>query len=368
MNTHRKPPSNEPSSPKPPSRRQKRISLSTRGTHPLGIEKMRELARIYGGECLSEKYAGVEGKLDWRCSEGHAWEARPEWILRGSWCPTCRIARILEERIEKLRAAAKAKGGECLSSECIGRNDSLTFRCARGHIWQARAEAILRRSWCPTCGNENRRKSLSDMQALAEKRGGKCLSTEFFGTVHKMLWQCGKGHVWEAPGNRIRNGYWCPECARLERSLTIEVMHEIAQSRGGLCLSNEYTNTLTKLNWQCAHGHTWTADPGNIKSGRWCPVCARRSHINRTIEDMQKLAHERGGRCLSKEYRGVAYKLTWQCNFGHVWETSPAVVLHGSWCPECYYLSMCLSDKARKKHLRAGSIEKTKTRRKSGLY
>ena len=39
-----------------------------------------------------------------------------------------------------------------------------------------------------------------------------------------------------------------------------------------------------------------------------------------TIEEMQKLAEERGGKCLSKKYRNRYSKLTWQCKEGHQWD------------------------------------------------
>jgi len=316
---------------------------------------MRELAHGHGGKCMTEKYVNVTHELFWRCKKGHIWGATPEQILRGRWCPKCKKARLWRERLEKLRAVAKLKGGECLTSEYTGNRDKLLWRCAKGHFWQARADTILR-SWCPTCGVEKRKKSLSDFQALAAKRGGRCLSTKYIASHQKMFWQCEKGHLWETTGHRVQLGAWCPVCVRLGSCLTIELMREIAQSRGGLCLSKEYVNAYTKLNWQCHLGHVWAAAPSHIRSGRWCPVCARRSHINRTIEDMRKLAHERGGRCLSEEYRGNIHKLTWQCKLGHVWETTPETVRRGSWCPECYYLSMCLSDEARKKYLSTGKM------------
>ena len=36
-----------------------------------GIEKMREAARERGGECLSDDYVNANTKLKWRCAEGH---------------------------------------------------------------------------------------------------------------------------------------------------------------------------------------------------------------------------------------------------------------------------------------------------------
>jgi hypothetical protein len=49
----------------------------------------------------------------------------------------------------------------------------------------------------------------------------------------------------------------------------------IARNRGGKCLSDNYVSARTKLPWECAQEHRWEATPDNIKRGRWCPKCAR---------------------------------------------------------------------------------------------
>ena len=98
-------------------------------------------------------------------------------------------------------------------------------------------------------------------------------------------------------------------------------MHEIAANRGGLCLSEVYRNNSTKLTWQCKNGHIWEAIPNSVKRGSWCPFCAKNSAY--TIRDMQALASEKGGKCLSKKYKGSHQKLTWQCAEGHVWDALP---------------------------------------------
>ena len=51
-------------------------------------------------------------------------------------------------------------------------------------------------------------------------------------------------------------------------------MQELANQRGGLCLSKAYINSTTKLLWRCANGHEFQASPTSIKnSGTWCPKC-----------------------------------------------------------------------------------------------
>lgn len=54
------------------------------------IDDMKILAAQRGGLCLSEEYVNAHTKLTWRCSEGHIWEAKPNNIQQGKWCPECR--------------------------------------------------------------------------------------------------------------------------------------------------------------------------------------------------------------------------------------------------------------------------------------
>ncbi len=60
----------------------------------------------------------------------------------------------------------------------------------------------------------------------------------------------------------------------LTREYTLQEMQTLAKSRGGECLSKEYSNIKTKLKWKCAFGHTWEATPRLHLTGHWCPQCA----------------------------------------------------------------------------------------------
>jgi hypothetical protein len=51
-------------------------------------------------------------------------------------------------------------------------------------------------------------------------------------------------------------------------------MQELAETRGGKCISTEYRNAKSALLWQCAAGHQWEAVPDNVKNAStWCPHC-----------------------------------------------------------------------------------------------
>jgi hypothetical protein len=213
---------------------------------------------------------------------------------------------------------------------------------------------------CTTEGHKGHQKktrlSLVDMQAIAAKKGGICLSTEYLNSKLKLSWQCSEGHQWEAIYDSVRSGRWCPLCGKQKsirsRTYTIENAKDLAKTRGGHCLSTEYFGSSSKLDWECFDGHRWRANFNCIQSGSWCPECGKKkAGIARrnSIEDASILAQSRGGQCLSKEYHGTLEKLWWECARGHHWESSYSNIQSGSWCPLC--------DLEKKKLPRTNSIE-----------
>ena len=50
------------------------------------------------------------------------------------------------------------------------------------------------------------------------------------------------------------------------RKLSLVDMQSLANERGGSCLSKKYVNANTKLVWRCSKGHEFDATPGNVKA------------------------------------------------------------------------------------------------------
>ena len=230
-----------------------------------------------------------------------------------------------------MQKIARRRGGQCLSKEYVRDNSNLTWQCSAGHKWEAVPNNIKRGRWCPTCASM-RNGTIEEMQEMAKERGGQCLSAKYTNNQTKLTWKCTEGHQWETTPSHIRQGHWCPACAGNAMS-TIEEMRRTAKSKGGRCLSKEYINARSRLTWQCKQGHQWRAVPGNIRSGKWCPVCAGTQ--TGSIEEMSQIARGRGGHCLSKEYINSRTKLTWQCKQGHHWKALPSSIKQGHWCAIC---------------------------------
>lgn len=195
---------------------------------------------------------------------------------------------------------------------------------------------------------------INELQELAKKMNGECLSVKYLGTNSKAKWKCEKGHEWEAVPKSIKKGHWCPFCnGRLREGDTLEEVASIALSKGGKCMSTTFKNLKEKLSFVCSEGHSFeTSSDGVIYTNKWCPYCAKNKVID-PLKDMNDHAISRGGKFISTEYVNGRSPLTFECADGHVWNTTYSSIKHRkSWCPKCH-------NKNRGKNL-AGYLNKPK--------
>ena len=305
---------------------------------------MRALATERGGRCLSDEYVNNRTHLLWRCAEGHEWWAKPQDIRR-TWCPHC--AHTVKLELRDLSRIARRRRGKLLSDTYVNSKQPLLWRCHAGHVWEAAAVSVKPNgfhagTWCPLCPRRMKGKparlSIEEMQEIAEQRGGKCLSTTYVNAHTKLKWRCAEGHEWEAKPAYVKLGTWCPVCSSRQK-LRLEVLQDEAIERGGRLVSTEYAGAHSPLRWECAEGHQWETGASKIRSGSWCPHCAGKARLS--IEEMEELARSYGGECLSKRYINSVTPLKWRCAEGHVWKAAPGMVKpsgfqeRGTWCPQC---------------------------------
>ena len=122
---------------------------------------MRELAKDRGGKCLSDNYVNNKTPLKWECELGHQWETKPNNVMRGTWCPKCAgTGRSLKYTIKDMQKFAKKREGMCLSHEFKGRMRKLEWQCKESHQWEATPNNVIRGTWCPRCAVIKRKKKL----------------------------------------------------------------------------------------------------------------------------------------------------------------------------------------------------------------
>lgn len=256
------------------------------------LSALHQVAQKAGSVCLDTEWRGSDAYYHFRCSQGHDWKRKADKFWgTGANCPHCAYVKsgkkkLRRDGLERLHQAASARGGQCLSDTYAGGYHRYRFRCGEGHEWDAEGNEVLRGAWCLKCSHRQKSKDYLDQHGLerlrqaARERGGECLSNAYAGQALKYRFRCAKGHEWEATGQRILRGAWCLKCAYEGKRLGIEAAHQAAAARGGLCLSTEYRNSVTKLSWQCDRGHAWQAPLGKIRQGHWCPQCAHMAMIS----------------------------------------------------------------------------------------
>lgn len=307
------------------------------GSKPLTIEDMQAIAAARGGRCLSAVYVSSHTPLEWECARGHRWWAKATYVKHRTWCGIC--AREAQRgTLSDMQRLAHERAGRCLSVEYVNGHTPLEWECAQGHRWWAKGAQVKRGTWCGACAKEEQYGTLTDMQRLAYERGGQCLSVEYINVNTHLEWECVEGHWWRATPKRVKVGSWCPTCARKRRRLPLAEIQAAAEAMGGRCLSQEYVNSSTPLQFECAAGHRWWALPPNVRKGHWCQLC-QFDRMRSTIDQMRTLAASHDGRCLSAAYISARHPLQWECRLGHVWSSKPAVVCQGKSCPLCANLN-----------------------------
>lgn len=174
------------------------------------------------------------------------------------------------------------------------------------------------------------------MQRVAIRRGGQCLSTEYHNCGTLMEWECSEGHFFSMPYDNIRRGSWCPQCP--DNSPLSTPTLRLSELRG---IALDRGGKILSKHY--AHSHE-KVEVECAEGHQWevTPAnlkqgkwCPRCAGVVLTLEDMHDEAEKRGGRCLSREYVNSQTPLLWECKEGHQWETVPNSVRQGSWCPYC---------------------------------
>jgi hypothetical protein len=161
--------------------------------------------------------------------------------------------------------------------------------------------------------------TMADCHRVASEKGLICLSTEYKNADTHMKWKhidCGR--EFSATFHRIKQAVHsgCHPCAINKQRKGIEYCREVARKKNITCLTEEYKNALTRMDWQCNEcKYEWTTNfaalegsGGNKGSG--CPNCAGCAYY--TLEECIKIGKEKDLECLSTEYKNINTYMEWK--------------------------------------------------------
>ncbi len=117
---------------------------------------------------------------------------------------------------------ARAFGGRCLSTVCQDSNDDLEFECKRNHVWKAVGASISQGNWCAKCQRlelaESRKWMIAICDEIAKEKGGQCITRVYVNSKTAMEWECKRQHRWWQKPKYIKK-IWCMKCYLYEVKL-----------------------------------------------------------------------------------------------------------------------------------------------------
>lgn len=371
----------------------------------LSIQNVIKVAFSRGGVVLDGIYNNQNSEFVLKCHLGHMWTTKASNLFNGHWCHMC--SGQMKLSIEEMRAIAKSRNGLCLSKNYFNINTKLKWQCENNHIWDATPDMIKRGTWCPQCNihvseeicrlymeyifqkpfikiRPNWLRSPAnypleldgynaELNIAFEHQGPHHYDPFIYGgnrhtnyekiiqydSIKKNILQDRNIKLIVIPTlfslieldhlfNFIKNECIIQNilCQNNENDIILDISKvysksiinkyiDIAQKNNGKLIAYTFIGTQRKCIWECYNNHTWEATPNSIGNGSWCPQCSSKK-LN--INLAKQIAKDKNGICLSEIYINKREKLLWQCNVcKNIWSANLGNIKNkGTWCPTCH--------------------------------
>ena len=243
------------------------------------------------------------------------------------------------------------------------------WRCPKCKgVWQSKVKNRTNGSGCPYCTGRKVLRGFNDFETLYPHLAKQWKSSEHGknpwevtkGSHENVLWECEKGHRWEAKVKDRVAGNDCPFCSgRFAitgqndiQTLQPELMKEWNWKKNKDVDPSKITEKSNKKYWWICKkcGYEWQASPahriGNDRErGRGCPCCNHKAVVpgkndaatyNNSVLDEWDSALN-GGKQLSEFLPGSNKRGIWTCRkYGLTWEAQiKSRVMDGKGCPFC---------------------------------
>jgi len=244
-----------------------------------------ELAAQADGWNPKSVVANSGKKVNWKCSNGHTWNATPDSRSRGTGCPVC-VNRVTSAGFNDLATtnpelATQADGWDP-STVVAFSNKKVRWKCSSGHTWNAQISSRSSGNGCPICSGHKVLAGFNDLATknpeLAAQADGWDPTTVTAHTHLSVNWKCVLGHSWKAAVNNRFRSEGCPICSNKKLLAGFNDLAttnpELAAEADGWDPVTIFANNNRSFRWKCNRGHTWKATANNRSGGKGCPSCA----------------------------------------------------------------------------------------------
>ena len=288
----------------------------------------------------------------WRCPQvGHIYEMRiASRTAKGYGCNFCSGTKVLQgfNDLATLNPelALEADGWEpTLVSASSSKN--LSWKCQKGHCWNASVANRSRGTGCPYCSGRRVVKGETDLATRNSSLAAEAFEwdptnvSEYANVLR--TWRCSRSHVYEATVDSRSRGRGCPYCSG---NKVLKGFNDLATINPSVAAqAHGWDPSLVSFGhsgikeWKCDRGHIFQTTVTSRHGGIGCGICSNHIVVE-GINDLQtthpELAMELIGSDPTKISAGTKRRLQWKCKEGHTWSTTGDARKRGSGCPKCY--------------------------------
>ncbi|KKM78722.1 hypothetical protein LCGC14_1357090 [marine sediment metagenome] len=239
--------------------------------------------------------------------------------------------------IKDMEKLAQKHGGNIVPNQTyINNRTSLNWKCNQcGNIFRSNPLDVQRGHWCPTC---------SSLHITESKCRFVCesLTNSFFQKSRKIL-----DNKFELDGFNAKlhcafeyhSEYHYRYIPFFHRNRTLEEVQNIDRIKENLC--KEKGIKLLTIPFSIAKQHDILEKhardffvSNNIKVKKKIDWSEFKGNVS-ILKRLQAIAKSKGGIFLSTSYQGSTQLHSWKCEYGHIFQSRPKDVKQGYWCRQC---------------------------------
>ncbi len=295
-------------------------------TKKYNLKDISATASLHKIKCMSEEYFNSYKPLKWMCENNHEFLASFSGLSkRQNWCKECVQNERASKLLLRLKKLANNRGGECLSNFVPSTKENAIFKCRENHQWSARVSSVIEGNWCKECGHDKQRIPLIEIQNIANERGGECLSINYKSVLTKIEFKCGNGHTWRTRLSSIKCGHWCPKC-KLNMTRLEKAQKILNKQRW--CLIKSPTDGAGNFQLKCSRKHIFSINVASVSESLTCKTCHKLEIASEKLDKFKQ-------HIVSSDLN-ISDDLTIECEFKHLFKRKIQNVLLGSKpCPTC---------------------------------
>lgn len=171
-----------------------------------------------------------------------------------------------------------------------------------------------------------------EVDKLACKNKGKCLSFICSGAHDILDWECSFGHIFPMRVYCVKQGQWCPKCSKnrtaikLKRKNVKETLEKV-----NMCLLSEYENDNIPVKVCCSKNHIYYVVFKCLLKSGGCKFCNKEKAINSRKEEIKNKVLIQNGQFLNTDLKDVEFV----CDKNHKTKIRVQNLMIGSWCKIC---------------------------------